>query len=183
MSVWRQVFSCICILSVLSFVGCATIIHGNSQDIGLASSPTGAICKVNNQTTYTTPATLDLKRNKTYSLRCEKEGYEEGSATITSSVSGWVWGNILFGGLIGLVVDFSSGGAKKLKPDNVNIVLAKTTVPATVTEEGQIAPTEEKKDSLKTVEQELDELAEMKAEGKINEVEYKMLRQKIIERY
>jgi hypothetical protein len=35
--------------------------------------------------------------------------------------SGWVWGNIAFGGLIGLGVDFISGGAYQLYPDNLRL--------------------------------------------------------------
>jgi hypothetical protein len=34
--------------------------------------------------------------------------------------SGWVWGNIVFGGLIGLVVDASTGAMYKLTPEQVH---------------------------------------------------------------
>jgi hypothetical protein len=34
-----------------------------------------------------------------------------------------VWGNILFGGLIGLVVDFASGGVYNIAPENVHVDL------------------------------------------------------------
>jgi hypothetical protein len=36
----------------------------------------------------------------------EFAGFE---ATVTRSVSGWVWGNVVFGGLVGLAVDAISG--------------------------------------------------------------------------
>lgn len=42
---------------------------------------------------------------------------------IQRSTSGWVWGNILFGGLIGLVVDASTGGMYKLTPEQITAEL------------------------------------------------------------
>ena len=52
------------------------------------------------------------------------DGYLPFDATITRSTSGWVWGNIVFGGLIGLAVDAISGGLYKLKPEQVEAELA-----------------------------------------------------------
>ncbi|MFH1337185.1 MAG: PEGA domain-containing protein, partial [Candidatus Zixiibacteriota bacterium] len=55
----------------------------------------------------------------------DMSGYQPFEATITRSVSGWVWGNVLFGGLIGLAVDAISGGLYKLTPDQVAGTLTK----------------------------------------------------------
>jgi hypothetical protein len=41
-------------------------------------------------------------------VRCTKDGYPPGIATVKST-AGMVWGNILFGGLIGLAVDANQG--------------------------------------------------------------------------
>jgi len=35
-------------------------------------------------------------------------------------VSGWVWGNLAIGGLIGLAVDAISGGMYKLTPEQIS---------------------------------------------------------------
>ena len=43
-----------------------------------------------------------------------------GDTSVSSSVDGWVFGNILLGGLIGIVVDPMTGAACKL-PDHVSI--------------------------------------------------------------
>jgi hypothetical protein len=42
---------------------------------------------------------------------------------LTRSVSGWVWGNIVFGGIIGLAVDAITGGLYKLSPEQVSAQL------------------------------------------------------------
>jgi hypothetical protein len=45
----------------------------------------------------------------------------------TRKVSGWVWGNIVFGGLIGLAVDAITGGLYNVNPDQVSGTLVKRT--------------------------------------------------------
>ena len=45
--------------------------------------------------------------------------------TLTKSVSGWVWGNILAGGLIGLAVDAITGGLYNLSPEQVQATMTK----------------------------------------------------------
>ena len=49
---------------------------------------------------------------------------------------GWVWGNILLGGLIGLVVDASTGGMYKIEPEQVQATLAAST--AQVSKQGDV---------------------------------------------
>jgi hypothetical protein len=51
------------------------------------------------------------------------DGYESEQISIRKSTSGWVWGNIVFGGLIGLAVDASTGGMYKLSPTQVQQTL------------------------------------------------------------
>ena len=109
----------------LLIVGCATIIHGTRQNIAVSSVPSGAKVIVKGVYMGTTPAVIKLKRNESnITLRFEKEGYEPVEVALNRSVDGWIAGNIIFGGLIGLAIDFISGGAYKLSPSEVNAVLA-----------------------------------------------------------
>ena len=106
--------------AVMALCGCATIIHGGgSQDIGFASSPSGAQVTVDGNAAGKTPMIASLKRGDNHVVRIELAGYQPYEATLTRSVSGWVWGNILFGGLIGLAVDALSGGLYTLSPEQV----------------------------------------------------------------
>jgi hypothetical protein len=66
-----------------------------------------------------------MSRKDHHIVRMELDGYQPFEATITRGVSGWVWGNILFGGLIGLAVDAISGGLYKLSPEQVAASMAK----------------------------------------------------------
>lgn len=103
--------------------GCASIMHGGSQDIGVSSNPSNAQVKVDGKNMGATPLTTELDRGDSHTVTIERPGYETYSATYTKHVSGWVWGNLLFGGLIGLAVDASTGGLYYLTPHDVSAQL------------------------------------------------------------
>lgn len=112
-------------VSVLS--GCATIVHGGSyQGVGISSTPPGATVTVDGVPSGVTPVVVDMKRNRNHTVEVALNGYSTWSGTLEPSVSGWVWGNIALGGLIRLGVDFISGGAYQLHPDNLSAPLQPT---------------------------------------------------------
>jgi hypothetical protein len=112
----------------IAIVGCATIIHGTTQKVGISSTPTRATVTVDNKLLGNTPLFADLKRGEEHIVTIEMQGYEKAQLTLTKSVSGWVWGNIAFGGLIGLAVDAISGGLYNLSPEQLNAELRKSGV-------------------------------------------------------
>jgi hypothetical protein len=103
--------------------GCATIIHGTRQDVGISSNPTGASVTIDNLQSGTTPVFSKLRRKENHVVRISLAGYQPMDLTLTSSVSGWVWGNIAIGGLVGLAVDAISGGMYKLSPVELSAAL------------------------------------------------------------
>jgi len=120
----RFAISAVVLLVCFTLWGCATIMHGTTQEIGVQSRPTGATVTIDNKDFGTTPVIASLSRKDNHIVSVTLEGYEPFDATITRSTSGWVWGNIVFGGLIGLAVDAISGGLYKLSPEQVEAELA-----------------------------------------------------------
>lgn len=110
---------------LLLSAGCASIMHGTSQDIGISSSPTSAKVTVDNMPQGNTPMIAKLKRGDNHIVKIELAGYAPFEATLTKKVSGWVWGNIVFGGLIGLAVDAITGGLYNLTPEQISGQLAR----------------------------------------------------------
>lgn len=102
---------------------CATIMHGTYQPIGISSSPTNASIWVDRYYVGTTPLIVEMSRKDNHLLRIELEGYLPYEATLTRQLSGWVLGNIIFGGVIGLAVDAISGGIYKLTPEQIQAEL------------------------------------------------------------
>jgi hypothetical protein len=119
--------------------GCATIMHGTTQSIGISSTPTGASVSVDNISHGQTPVVTPLSRKDNHIVKVEFAGYQPFEATVTRSVSGWVVGNLVFGGLIGLGVDAISGGLYTLGPEQITATLISSPQP-TVALQGEQQP-------------------------------------------
>ena len=113
----RTIFT---LTAALGLAGCATIMHGTTQDIGLQSTPTNAKVTVDGLPMGSTPVVTKLSRKDNHIVKLTLDGYQPFEATITRGTSGWVWGNIVFGGLVGLAVDAMSGGLYTLNPAQVS---------------------------------------------------------------
>lgn len=82
---------------------------------------------VNGKELGNTPLVAKLRRKDKHAVRIELEGYAPYEMALSRSTSGWVWGNIVFGGIPGLAVDAITGGLYKLKPEQVEGTLAGAT--------------------------------------------------------
>ncbi|OAB63154.1 hypothetical protein AY599_22760 [Leptolyngbya valderiana BDU 20041] len=107
----------------VTMTGCGTIINGTTETISINSNPSGATVAVEGHGTVKTPATLELKRNRSHTLNFSLEGYENQTTTVRSGLSGWVFGNIIFGGIPGLIIDLVTGGWGNLEPNQVTVQL------------------------------------------------------------
>lgn len=110
-------------LSLTVLTSCATIMHGTHQSVGIASNPSNATVWVDQMHVGHTPLFVELSRKDNHVVKIELEGYQPYEATFSRQLSGWVFGNIVFGGIIGLAVDAISGGLYMLTPDQVQAEL------------------------------------------------------------
>src|SRR5260370_37778768 len=95
---------------------------GSTESIGLGSEPSGAKATVDGQE-YTTPTTVELSKDSNHTIVFSKEGYQDSSAVLSSSLNGWRIADVLLWGPLALV-DFSNGSAYHLSPDPVTVLLA-----------------------------------------------------------
>ena len=109
-------------LAIFFGAGCATITRGRYQKVEVVSSPPGAKACASGQC-VTTPGTLTLKRNSPHGVLIEKEGYVAETAKLTSGVGPAIIGSLIFGRVIGLGVDATSGAIYKLRPETINVSL------------------------------------------------------------
>ena len=125
----------ICAAAALALSGCATIFNGQTQAVSIQSVPDGAAISVTNRAgekihSGTTPVSLTLKRGagyfkpETYTVSYSKDGFTTQDITITGTMSGWYIGNLLFGGVIGMLAVDPVTGAMYIFPDAVNAQLA-----------------------------------------------------------
>jgi uncharacterized protein YceK len=106
--------------------GCATIVNGTTQKISFSSYPSGATVSVNGTSKGITPIIAELERGTAQNLKIELKGFIPYETTLTKTTSGWVWGNILFGGIVGVVIDATNGAMYRLTPEQLNVELKKS---------------------------------------------------------
>lgn len=118
-------------LSIVALLsGCATIAHGRFQQVPVKSNPSGAAvyadCGNGAKQVGETPMVVKLQRKAD---RCiitlRKDGYDDASAILGRSFSGWAWGNLLLDNvaLVGVAVDLIDGAWYNRTPGVVRVEL------------------------------------------------------------
>ncbi|GEM_PF-3218817 len=111
--------ACLC-----GLFGCATVVHGTTEQVQIDSTPEGAEVVIDDAgQSVTTPATVKLARRQSHTLVFHKAGFRDATAHLTSSPSGWILGNIISGGVVGMAIDASDGAARKLSSDHAAVTL------------------------------------------------------------
>ena len=120
--------------TIALITGCASIVSKDDYPVAVNSAPDGANFTITNMAgstvaSGTTPEVVTLAagngyfKKETYQIVVSKDGFADKTYTLFSTLDGWYWGNILLGGLIGmLIVDPITGAMYKL-PDRVDIAL------------------------------------------------------------
>jgi hypothetical protein len=97
-----------CLLAFSS--GCATLLHGSYQDVQIESNPPGATATVSaidsqrgplfldpkKEYKFTTPGTINLRRDNTYRVEFSMPGYKIYSAKVVSAYD-WLWAPVACG--------------------------------------------------------------------------------------
>lgn len=121
----------VCVITLaLIIAGCATIFKGTSQEVKINSTPAQA--KIVVKTTMgvifwegATPANVLLAKKNEYTVTISLAGYKETTVNVMhDGIEGWFFGNLLCGGVLGMVVDLVNGAIHKLGPLDINVTLA-----------------------------------------------------------
>ena len=108
--------------------GCATLTKGTTQTVTVNTDPSGAICTLSRDgkqiaVVNPTPGSIPVeKASAALSVICKKSSYQDSAGVLASEFQAMTFGNILFGGLIGVVVDAASGAMNKY-PEMVTITM------------------------------------------------------------
>jgi hypothetical protein len=129
------VSSAIVLVACSLLPGCASIISGRNADVAIDSYPSNAHVIIHDDAgrqvaSLTTPGVASLKRNRRYFLPArytatiEAPGYAPTEVPIRYTVNPWIAGNIIIGGIPGLIVDNATGAAWKPKQSEIHRQLA-----------------------------------------------------------
>jgi uncharacterized protein YceK len=122
--------------SLLTLSGCATIISGDTDKVAFTSTPENATFNIKDEKGQsvhqgTTPASVVLERGngyfdgQTYQVDFSSPGYSPKTLPLDSSMNGWYIGNLIFGGIIGLLIVDPATGAMWDLPEKMETSLTK----------------------------------------------------------
>jgi len=129
----------IVMVSVFLFSSCASIVSKSTYPLSINSSPSNAKVSITDKKGKeiylgNTPATVKLKAGAgffskaEYQVKFSSPGYDDKIVPITFKLDGWYFGNLLLGGVIGmLIVDPATGAMWKIETEFLNETLSKST--------------------------------------------------------
>ena len=146
------------LLLVPALASCASIVSGRGQIVTMETPDVQqARCELENHkgtwTVTATPSPVTIRDSASdMVVVCEKEGYDKTTGSFASTVKPWLFGNIIFGGIIGLIVDLSDGAG--FEYDEKFILVMKESEPGSPAEPTPSAaqtsaPTEEAEQGLR----------------------------------
>jgi hypothetical protein len=125
--------------AVLLFSSCASIVSKSTYPLSINSTPSGATISITDskgKEIYlgNTPAVVELKAGAGFFSRAEylvkfsSPGYDVKIVPVLFKIDGWYFGNILLGGVIGmLIVDPATGAMWKIETEFLNETLNQST--------------------------------------------------------
>lgn len=119
------------LFAICSLPSCATIVDNGADHVPISTEPAGAVVIVKGATVGKTPTTIPVSRSGSAVLvRLELEGHHPQEVAVDTSFNGWFIGNIVFGGIIGIVVDLASGNAWHHDTTPVHVTLTPASQPS-----------------------------------------------------
>ena len=114
------------------FSSCASIVSRPSRDVSVQSNPSGlsfAVLNSDGETVHsgTTPQVVNLSarggyfKAAKYTVQVKRTGKVIGSHQVTAGLNGWYFGNIVFGGLIGMLIVDPLTGSMYRMPESITV--------------------------------------------------------------
>ena len=114
---WRQISLAVAAIgAALQGAGCASVTSGKEQSLKFETDPAGASCTISQSSvqvaSFETPNAITVHRAAAPLLMsCTKQGFHQARALIGTTTSAAAWGNLVVGGIIGVMIDQGSGAA------------------------------------------------------------------------
>ncbi|MEG3177496.1 hypothetical protein U1872_14735 [Sphingomonas sp. RB3P16] len=123
--IYRRVGAAFVAVSLMT--GCATVTRGTKQKFEIVSQPPGADVSMTTGQSCVTPCKLKLKRKAGFTATISKAGFTPAQVVVESKMHGGgtagLAGNMLAGGVIGIVVDAGNGSLNDLSPNPIIVTL------------------------------------------------------------
>jgi hypothetical protein len=175
--------------------GCASIVSKAHYPVTITSTPPGATVvvrdanaremhKAQTPTTLTLPASAGYFSKSRYTFEFSKEGHASTRAPLLGMVDPWYFGNIIFGGIIGLAIVDPLTGAMWQLDDNVSATLTPVAGAAPAANPQPVVPMPAgaaAADGQPSIPEQLRALKKLWEDGVISAEEYALKRAPLIE--
>jgi hypothetical protein len=110
------------LIAPVLIAGCATITQGSSVTVTVDTLPPGASCEIRQggdviSVVAPTPGSIVVPKSvDDLSVRCSRDGHLDAVGTLASEFQPMTFGNVIFGGVIGVAVDAASGAINRYPP-------------------------------------------------------------------
>lgn len=112
----------------IAVTGCATITRGTKDFFVIESEPTGATVALSNGLNCVTPCGMEMPRKRAFTASFTMDGYKPVEVQVVpkqaAAGTAGMAGNVLLGGLVGIVTDSTTGAMKDLHPNPLVVNLA-----------------------------------------------------------
>jgi hypothetical protein len=122
-------------VAALVLAGCSTITQSETQALSLTATyqgqPVDPTCQFKNDKgswEAKAPANVTVRKsNEDLEVTCKKEGMPDGLLKAISRAAGSMWGNIIFGGGVGAIIDHNKGTGYDY-PDQLPVKMGESVV-------------------------------------------------------
>jgi len=105
---------------------CASVVSDTESATYIETDPEKARCELHGQDfkrIVETPNSLNLPAKAApLTIACKANGYKTTTEKLDTETDGWIFGNILLGGIIGIAIDAARGAGQKYPP-KVSVIL------------------------------------------------------------
>jgi hypothetical protein len=133
----KKICTLLIVIAALASGGCATLTSSENQQLALTTTGDdgktveGVKCSFRNDKGSwegTSPGFITVRRSaEDLNVECKKDGQQDGMLRAISRAAGGMFGNIIFGGGIGALIDHSKGTGYNY-PDALPVVMGKSVV-------------------------------------------------------
>ena len=113
----KRLIRLLALVVVVALAGCASIVSDTDSTTYVETVPEKCKCTLHGQDfkrVIYTPDSINLPSEAApLTIMCEADNYQTASVIMDTKADGWIVGNILFGGIIGAVVDAGRGAGEK----------------------------------------------------------------------
>ena len=125
MGVVMRIFACGAL--ALLATGCASVTRGTTDQVQINSNPPEAQARTSMGHTCITPCTLQFSRKDEFTVLLSKPGFHSTEIPVKTQIAGagaaGFAGNVIAGGVVGMVVDASTGATLEHVPNPVTATL------------------------------------------------------------